>query len=42
MKLNIKTKCIYGDKDENSVENTGAISFPIFQTETILKHQQIQ
>ncbi len=34
MKLNIKTKCIYGNKDEKSVENTGAISFPIFQTAT--------
>lgn len=40
MKLNIKTKCIYGDKDENSVENTGAISFPIFQTATY-EHPEI-
>lgn len=34
MKLNIKTKCIYGNKDEKCIENTGAISFPIFQTAT--------
>ncbi len=40
MKLNIKTKCIYGDKDEKSVENTGAISFPIFQTATY-EHPEI-
>jgi len=40
LKLNIKTKCIYGDKDEKSVENTGAISFPIFQTATY-EHPEI-
>lgn len=40
MGLNIKTKCIYGDKDDRSVENTGAISFPIFQTATY-EHPEI-
>lgn len=40
MNLDIKTKCIYGDKDENSAENTGAISFPIFQTATY-EHPEI-
>lgn len=40
MELNIKTKCIYGDKDDTSVENTGAISFPIFQTATY-EHPEI-
>lgn len=40
MDLDIKTKCIYGDKDENSAENTGAISFPIFQTATY-EHPEI-
>ena len=34
MKLDIKTRCIYGSNDQKSVENTGAISFPIFQTAT--------
>lgn len=34
MELNIKTKCIYGDKKDTSAEHTGAISFPIFQTAT--------
>ena len=32
MNLDIKTKCIYGNKEESTVENTGAIIFPIFQT----------
>jgi cystathionine gamma-synthase len=40
LNLDIKTKCIYGDKDENSAENTGAISFPIFQTATY-EHPEI-
>lgn len=40
MGLNIKTKCIYGDKDDRPVENTGAISFPIFQTATY-EHPEI-
>ena len=40
MNLDIKTKCIYGEKDENSAENTGAISFPIFQTATY-EHPEI-
>lgn len=40
MNLDIKTKCIYGDKDENSAENTGAVSFPIFQTATY-EHPEI-
>lgn len=40
MKLDIKTKCIYGNHSENLVENTGAISFPIFQTATY-KHPEV-
>lgn len=34
MILDVKTKCIYGNKEGEAVENTGAISFPIFQTAT--------
>ena len=34
MNLDIKTKCIYGNKEESTVENTGTISYPIFQTAT--------
>lgn len=40
MNLDIKTKCIYGNKEKNTVENTGAISFPIFQTATY-EHPEI-
>ena len=40
MKYDIKTKCIYGNKDERTAENTGAISFPIFQTATY-EHPEI-
>lgn len=40
MNLDIKTKCIYGNKEENTVDNTGAISFPIFQTATY-EHPEI-
>ena len=40
MNLDIKTKCIYGNKEESTVDNTGAISFPIFQTATY-EHPEI-
>jgi cystathionine gamma-synthase len=34
MDYHINTKCLYGNQDKRPVENTGAISFPIFQTAT--------
>ena len=40
MNLDIKTKCIYGNKKESTADNTGAISFPIFQTATY-EHTEI-
>ncbi|SHI79481.1 trans-sulfuration enzyme family protein [Parasporobacterium paucivorans] len=34
MDYKFTTKCIYGDNTNNTCENTGAISFPIYQTAT--------
>ncbi len=34
MNYKINTKCLYGNNDTKPVENTGSISFPIFQTAT--------
>ncbi len=33
-KLDISTKCLYGNNDSNNCDNTGAISFPIYQSAT--------
>ncbi len=32
--LDISTKCLYGNNDSNTCDNTGAISFPIYQSAT--------
>ncbi len=34
MEYNISTKCIYGRKQENNCDSSGALSFPIYQTAT--------
>ncbi len=34
MDYHINTKCLYGDQKRSPVDNTGAISFPIYQTAT--------
>jgi len=34
MNYHINTKCLYGNHDKSPVDNTGAISFPIYQTAT--------
>jgi cystathionine gamma-synthase len=34
MAYHINTKCIYGNNVKNPVDNTGAVSFPIYQTAT--------
>ena len=32
MSRNINTVCIHGNKNKKNVDNTGAVSFPIYQT----------
>lgn len=34
MSFHLNTKCIHGNNDKRAIENTGAISFPIYQTAT--------
>ena len=34
MNYQINTKCLYGNHDSSNTDNTGAISFPIYQTAT--------
>ena len=34
MELSIETKCIYGNNQGKAVDNTGSITFPIYQTAT--------
>ncbi len=34
MKYHVNTKCVHGSNDKRSLEKTGSISFPIFQTAT--------
>lgn len=34
MNFQLKTKCLYGNQKKSPVDNTGAVSFPIYQTAT--------
>jgi Cystathionine beta-lyases/cystathionine gamma-synthases len=34
MSLQLNTRCLYGDNEKKEIDNTGAISFPIYQTAT--------